>query len=177
MEEYIQKYAKNSIVVSILLILLSMFLIFKPVQSLNLIMIALGVIVIFYGLIHAVSYFSAPKEYKIFSFELVQGVLFIVLGMVIVLNPSLINSFLTYILGAWIMIQSIIKIQLAFNIKTAESRNWIWMLILAVVSFLLGIVVIINPFATIATITTICGIILFVSEIMNIIEAIFVMKI
>ena len=40
--EYIKKYAKNSLAISILLMILALFLIFKPIQSVNFIMIFLG---------------------------------------------------------------------------------------------------------------------------------------
>lgn len=174
--DYIKKYAKNSLVVSILLIVLSLFLIIKPAQSLNFIMICLGCIVVLNGIIHTISYFTTPSEFKTFSFELVQGIICIVLGLVFILNPELINSFLPFIIGAWIIIESIVKIQLAFNVKDIQNSNWLLMLGLAIITLLLGIIIIFNPFATAITITTLCGIMLLISEVMNIGESIYFMR-
>lgn len=176
MQEYIKKYAKNSLAISILLIVLALFLIFKPIQSLNFIMIFLGVILTLNGIVHTISYFSTPNEYKMLSFELVQGVVCIVLGLVFVCNPSLINSFLTYIIGAWILIESVIKIQMALNLKSMENSNWMITLLLGVVTLILGITIIFNPFATIVAVTTVTGVILLISEIMTIIETVFIFR-
>lgn len=177
MQEYMKKYAKNSLAISILLIILALFLIFKPMQSLNFIMILLGIILTLNGIIHSISYFSTPNEYKMLSFELVQGVICVVLGLVFIFNPSLINSFLTYIIGAWILIESVIKIQMALNLKSMQNSNWMITMLLGLLTLALAIVIIINPFATIAAVTTVTGIILLASEIMTILETMFIFKI
>ena len=176
MQEYMKKYAKHSLAISILLIILALFLIFRPIQSLNFIMIFLGVILTLNGIVHSISYFSTPNEYKMLSFELVQGVICIVLGLVFICNPALINSFLTYIIGAWILIESVIKMQMALNLKSMQNSNWMVTLLLGIITLILGITIIFNPFATIATVTTITGTVLLISEIMTILETLFIFK-
>ena len=59
------------------------------------------------------------------------------------MNPTLISGFLPFIIGAWMIIESIIKFQLAFNVKEIENSHWVIMLALSIITFVLGIFIII----------------------------------
>ncbi|MBO5478953.1 MAG: DUF308 domain-containing protein [Clostridia bacterium] len=172
---FIRKYSANTLIVSILLLLFSLFLIIKPVTSLNFIMILLGCITVLDGIIHIISYFSSSAEFRAFSFELVQGILGTLLGFVFIFNPQIIVSFLPFIIGAWIIVEGIIKFQFSFNIKGNEAGNWVILLLLSILTIILGFIIIFNPFGTAIAITTLAGIFLLVSEIVNIIESIYVL--
>ena len=94
----------------------------------------------------------------------------------IFINPDLINGLLPIIIGSWTIIQSIIKFQLAFNMKSFNAPNWAFLLIGSIMTFVIGIIILLNPFGTAIAITQLCGIFLFVSEVINIIESIFMLK-
>lgn len=177
MENSLKRYAKNSLLISVLLFILSFFLIFNPAGSLNILNIILGCVVLVNGIVHAISYFSASKEFKSFSFELVEGIVCVVLGLLIIFNPNAINNLLTIVLGAWIILDSIIKIQLSFNMKSIGRKNWSIMLILSIVTIIFGLIIILNPFATIITVTVLCGILLLITELINIFESVSLLKI
>lgn len=171
---FIRKYSANTLVVSVLLLILSLFLIIKPVTSLNFIMVLLGCITVLDGIIHIVSYFSTSSELKMFSFELVQGILGSILGFVFIFNPELIVSFLPFIIGAWIIVEGIIKFQFSFNIRGSELGNWFMPLCISILTIILGFIIVFNPFGTAIAITSLAGIFLLISEILNIVESIYV---
>ena len=171
---FIRKYNANTLIVSVLLIILSLFLIVKPIESLNFVMILLGCITLLDGIIHVVSYFVSSKEVRAFSFELIQGILGIMLGCVFIFNPQVIVSFLPFIIGAWIVIEGIIKLQFAFNMRENESGNWIILLILSILTIIFGFVIVYNPFGTAIAITSLAGILLLINEVINIVESIYV---
>lgn len=168
MQDFINKYSTNSILISVLLIILSMFLIFNPTMSLNVIVVIIGIILTVNGIVHTVSYFSSSKELKMFSVELAIGVISLLVGLVFVFNPSVVQEFLAFIIGAWIILKSITSIQLALNMREATNK-WFITLILAVFTFILGIILILKPFATSVLISA-CGVMLLISEVANIIE-------
>lgn len=174
MTDFVKKYGRNSILISVLLIILSLFLIFSPNTSLNVIMIAIGLILTVNGVFHTIAYFTGPKELKMFSFELTEGVLSLIIGIIFVFNPGIINTFLSLIIGAWIILKSITSIQLSLNIRSS-TNNWILMLIVSIVTLILGIVMLFNPFAT-SILVTACGIMLFIFETINIIETVSMMR-
>ena len=88
MQDYIKKYSRTSLVVSILLIVLALFLIFKPNTSLNVIMILVGLALAVNGAYHTFSYFQGPRELKIFSLELVVGIISLLFGLVFICDKS-----------------------------------------------------------------------------------------
>ncbi len=171
---FIRKYSANTLIVSVLLVILSLFLIVKPIESLNFVMALLGCITLLDGIIHVVSYFISSKEFRTYSFELIQGILGVVLGFVFIFNPHVIISFLPFIIGAWIVVEGIIKLQFAFNMRGNETGNWIILLILSILTIVFGFVIVYNPFGTAVAITSLAGILLLVNEIINIAESIYV---
>lgn len=168
MKDFLKKNGRNSILVSILLVVLSLFLIFSPNTSLKIIMMALGIVLAINGIFHMVSYFSATKELKMFSFELTLGVISLIIGLIFIFNPDIINTFLSIIIGGWIILQSISSIELAMNMKDSTS-HWFVLLIISIVTLLIGVVLLFNPFAGTILVTA-CGMMLLIFEIINIAE-------
>lgn len=175
MEVYVKKYSKNSMIISILLIILSLFLIIKPDESLIFVVKLFGCILMLNGIVHCITYFASSKELTSFSFELVQGIISLIAGIVLFVNPVLVNSILPIIIGAWIIIESIINIQISLNIRSVSS-NYLLSLILSILLFLIGIIIIINPFGTAITVARLCGIILLISELISLINSICFVK-
>lgn len=176
MKDFIKNYSKNSLLVSVILIVLALFLIFKPGFSINLVMITLGLILAFYGITQTVSYFSHSKEIEFFNFQLVIGILCLLAGLVFIFNPTFINSILPLIIGVWIVIKSITSLQLALNIRNTGSKKWQLMLLLSVITFIFGLIIVINPFQAMEAAVSICGAFLLASELINIFETVFMMK-
>ena len=174
MNSFIRKYSANTLVVSVLLLILAILLIVKPVTALRAVIMFLGCIVVLDGVIHIVSYVSSTPEFKAMSFELIQGILGLVFGFGAIFNPDVVVSFLPFIVGIWIICEGIIKFQFAFNIKSAQIGNWMLLLLLSIATVVFGFIVIFNPFGTAIAITALAGIFLLISEIINIIEAIYV---
>lgn len=172
----IKKYEKFSFATSILLIIFSLFLIFKPQASLNFMVIVIGVFLSLSGILHIVSYFTSDKEFRSVSFELIEGTLYTIIGLFFIFKPSILNEFLGIIIGAWLIIQFIVKFQFAFNLKSLSSPTWSIMLISSIIHLILGIIMLVNPFGSIATITTIAGIILLATELGNIFESIYLLS-
>lgn len=174
MSSFIRKYSANTLLVSVLLLILSVLLIARPVASLRFIIIFLGCIAALDGIIHIISYISTTPEFRALSFELVQGILGVILGLATIFNPDVIVAFLPFVVGIWIIGEGIIKFQFAFNIKGSEAGNWIVLLLISILTILFGFIVIFNPFGTAIAITTLAGIFLLVNEVVNIIESIYV---
>lgn len=173
MEELFKKYTRRSIVISLLLILLAIILILNPIQFLNTIMIILGVLVAVDGIWHIISYFNEPAEFKAFSFELLEGVVEIVLGFIFILNPQWVISIIYLLIGIWIIFESVVKLQMSINLKDI-IENWKIMVFVSTLSILFGIFIIAHPFIATSILTMICGIVLLVAEIINLLEAIYI---
>ncbi len=176
MTENIIKYIKSSIAVSLLLIIFSISLIFSPQNSLTLIMRILGIILVFNGLLHIINYFSGFKEFKTVSIQLVIGIITFILGLFIIFKPLIVNELLIILIGSWIIIESVIKFQISLKSKLVGSQFWLFPLISSIFDFILGIILLFNPFETIFLITTVCGVGLLISEVINIIQDIYIIR-
>ncbi len=175
MVDNIKNYEKTSIATSLLLVIFSMFLIFKPEASLNFVVILIGAFLTLVGIIHMISYFTSNKEFKAISTELISGTLYAIIGLFLIFKPTILNEFLAIIVGAWLVIQFIIKFQFAFNLKSVSSPTWSLILISSFFHLVFGLVMLFNPFASIVAVTTVAGIILLVSQVGNIAESIYLL--
>ena len=109
------------------------------------------------------------------STELIEGTLYAVIGIFLIFKPNILNEFLGVIVGAWQIIQFIIKFQFAFNLKSVSSPAWALMLASSILHLVFGLFMLINPFGSLAAITTVAGIILLVTEIGNVAESIYLL--
>ena len=171
MEKYIRKLGRNSIIMSIILLVFGLFMFIKPISTINVLMMIFGILLVIDGLLHLVSYFSIKNEYRFFSSELAQAIIYIILGFLLVCNYNTISSFLPIILGIWIIVDSIFKLQIALNIRDIYDSHWGILLAMSIINALLGAVILINPFESLALLTMCCGAILMIVELISIFES------
>lgn len=112
-------------------------------------------------------------EVRAFSSELMMGILLAMLGLIILFNRTLFISMIPIITGIWIIIRSIMKFQFAINLKSVVAEKWGWMLVSSIVMCILGILIIVNPFEAIVTLTRFIGIMIVIAEVIDIFESIY----
>lgn len=79
-------------------------------------------------------------------------------------------------IGTWIIVKSIAKMQIALNMRSSQESNWILVLVLSIITLLIGIFIILNPLPGFLAITiTMLGILLAIYEIINLVEAIYIL--
>jgi len=78
---------------------------------------------------------------------------------------------LPIMIGTWIFIKSIMKFQLAINLKSTIAEKWGLLLVSSILMCILGILIIANPFEAIVTLTRFIGIMMLIVEILNICES------
>lgn len=170
MENYVRKLGRNSIIFSILLLVFGLFMFIRQISTINILMIIFGAILVIDGLVHLVSYFSIKNEYRFFSSELAQAIIYIILGFVIVCNYNRISEFLPIILGVWIIIDSIFRLQISLNIRDIYDSHWGLLLAMSIITGLLGMIILFNPFESLSLFIRIGGAILMFCELISIFE-------
>ena len=171
--DYLKKYEKESIVGSLILIAVAIFLIAKPGIALTTAVTIFGIIFLVEGIIGIISYMREEPEVRAFSSELMMGILLAMLGLIILFNRTLFISMIPIITGIWIIIRSIMKFQFAINLKSVVAEKWGWMLVSSIVMCILGILIIVNPFEAIVTLTRFIGIMIVIAEVIDIFESIY----
>ena len=109
-----------------------------PVVSSFAVNLVLGVILIVGGIISVIgSFFSG--DWKRFLFVLISGVLYLIVGYLLLKHPVSGVVTLTLLLGAFLFVEGVFKIIHAFQMKPAA--NWGWLLISGLASLILGILI------------------------------------
>lgn len=173
-KDYIKKYEGCSVVVSVLMICLSLFLMFKPLESLEVFTVIFAIIILLSGLGYLISYFTISKESRLFSIDLLLGLVTIISGiMLLVYKKDVINVF-PIILGIWIIISNLFKLQLSINLSLFLDNTYLGLVLITILMIIFGLLLIINPFASFMTITVTAGTLLLITEVINLIESIYV---
>lgn len=173
--DYLKKYEKEAIITSIALIIVAIFLIAMPQIVLSTVVTIFGVIFIVEGVANIISYILEDSKIRAFSNELIMGILLAILGVIILFNKAVFISIIPIMTGIWIIIKSIMKFQLAINLKSALAEKWGWILASSIIMFILGVIIVANPFTAVFTMTRFIGIMLLITEIWDLIESIYVL--
>lgn len=175
MEKYIKKMGYSSIIVSTLLIILSLFMMIRPMDTMTGLMVVFGYLLIISSLIHFISYFSIRSDYRFFSYELAQSIIYFVFGFFIIVNSTAISETLPIFLGIWVCLEAIFRIQIAFNLTGVRNVNWGIMVILSCIEILIGICLIYSPIKSINVTIVISGAILAITQLINIFDDFYIM--
>ena len=112
------------IAVSILLCLIGLTLAIYPTLSAFTICYILGGICVFYGITKIIGYFSNDIYNLAFQFDLALGIFVSVIGIILILHPYWIMSFFPIVIGIFIMVDGVFKIQTSVDAQRFGLTNW-----------------------------------------------------
>lgn len=145
----------------------------------GLIMIVLGVILVMYsdqamatilritavgflivGAIGVAGFFLGKDDEKKSILKLIVSVIEALAGLIVLINPQFIIDIYPAAMGIIIAVDGFGNLFQALSMKKKEGKPWKVMLVLAVITILLGIMVICNPFSTLKVLTIVIGAVL-----------------
>lgn len=140
------KVAKNGyIAVSVLLAALGILLVAKPTFSVNAIGVICGILLCVFGIIKLVGYFSNDPYRLAFQYDMPFGIMLIVLGIIMLVNPGKLVSFICIVLGLWVLISSLFNIQTSLEAKKFGISQWWLVFVLSVIAAVWGLVLVFRP--------------------------------
>ena len=163
-----------SLITSILSIIVGLVLIFLPTVSNKVVGIIVGVIILIFGINAVYKYFHRDGA-KIYSLNIVFGVLYSILGVVIILYPYSVMEFVTVCLGLFIIINGATKVNCGLWLKRGSEDSWLVTLVTGIFLVVLGIMVVFNPFSAF-TLTQLSGAFLIIVGILNVSDTILFKK-
>ena len=159
---------KGEILSSVFYVAFGLCLILIPDQTVNIICkVIFGLILIAAGLYHIVIY-AAEKE-KATILDLFTGVITAVLGIFLFFTPQIVIKLLPYLLGAFVLVDSIWKLKGTYRMKKVESDLWKILLIGTVVFIGLGAAILVYPFLSVPKMILFCGCVLTVNGAVDIV--------
>ena len=165
------------IVLSVLYCVLGILLFAMPDLSLTAIGIILGIGMIVFGIVKIIGYFSKDLFRLAFQYDLAFGGFLIALGIIVLVNPEHLVSFFCIVIGIAVLCDGLFKIQIAIDSKPFGIRTWWLILLFAVITVAAGVLLIIRPAQAARMLTVFLGISVFADGILNLIVAVFTVKI
>lgn len=158
------------IALSICLTLVGLIFLVYPDVSVTLIGIIFGLLITILGGVLIYTYLKR-REIPLFRFNLIYGILGVILGILTIISPFTFTQVITIFIGIWILYMAIIKIDFAVRLKLLEERSWLFLLVSALLEIFMSILIFINPFSNLI-ITEIAGAYFVLCGILNCTDAV-----
>ena len=165
------KIFNASIVTSVIILVLGIFLFIQPDTIINMISIILGGIILIPGIISLINYFKTKQQSS-----LIMAVVTILIGLILIMNTALVASILPFILGIYFVVNGINRLQYALILKNNKADNYVASLIFSILIIICGALFIINPFGGALVITKVIGIFMIVYAFLDLTNSIILKK-
>ncbi|MGN0151973.1 MAG: HdeD family acid-resistance protein [Wujia sp.] len=156
MENLFTKFKTEMVFRSIVMIIAGVVLVIFPSATQNSLAYAISVVLVICGLLRILRYCgvigrskSNTSEYGLNEYaspmDLITGVLMIVFAA---LMAKVLISFIPVVLGIIVLISGLVKLEQAIELCRSHRGNWIGILVMAIITIVVGLVSVFNPFAT-----------------------------
>lgn len=172
MKDLLKKSGWSNILISIIFAVLGIILIAQPDAAVKVITTTLGVVFIIVGIIKIVEYFSSKEHNEIINYDLIYGIIALVIGLITMIYSNAVEFMFRLMLGIWIIYSGAIRLSFAMKLKKINSSAWVSSLIIAIIIIIGGIVVAFTQNAVIIAV----GIVTLVYAILDLIESIIFLK-
>lgn len=159
-----------SILTSILTVAAGVVLLLVPELTNKVVGIIAGIIFLIEGINSIYKYFHREGA-KFYNLNLVFGVLYSILGVVIIIYPFTVVEFVTVCLGLYMIINGASKVNYALWLKRGNEDSWLITLATGILVAIVGVLVIFNPFASL-TLTKLAGAFLIITGILDFMDTI-----
>ena len=141
---YIKNLKWEMIIFSLGCIAVGVLFTFFPHSAKDILGVVIAIVMFFYSIRHFIEYFRRKDMNGFTGYELVLGVIFLVLGFICLYKMGTIIKILGFYVGAIILISGLMKVENAFDLKRM-GKKWIPMLVIAIILIILSIVFFIHP--------------------------------
>ena len=172
------KAAKTGyIIISILLCVLGIVLIAVPDFSVTLLCVLGGGIMMLFGLVKIIGYCSKDLYRLAFQFDLAFGILFVVLGFILIIRTDAMVNLICIVMGICVLADALLKIQISIDSRAFGIKKWWLILAMAILTGVAGFLLIFRPLESIQTIMILFGIALITEGVLNLITILIAVKI
>ena len=165
------------IVMSAVFCAVGLIFIIRPDVSAGFLGYLLGTAMIVFGAIKIVGYFSKDLFRLAFQYDLEFGVILIVLGVIVLAKPLDVLNFVFIATGIATLADSMFKLRIASDARKFGIDAWWTIFAFAVLTGVIGILLVIRPWESARILTALLGISLLSEGILNLCVAISTVKI
>lgn len=156
-KKLMKSFYKSSIATSIVLLIIGVLLFFRSEEAIIGLAYIIGTILCVLGIVAVVMFFKDSSENIKNDLNIVYGIVSLILGILVIVNPNAIAKLIPFIVGIIILINSAIKITYSIEAKDSGDEIWKSSLIMAIISLICGIIILFNPFETSVVVFKVIG--------------------
>ena len=171
MINFFKKVSVASILTSIAIGILGLIILFNPNETIALLSLILGIIIMIKKKKKIISYIILRKESNFSNYDLIYGIIAIVISIIMLANANAFVTIVRVIIGIWIAYTGIMKLIYALNLKSLSSSFWIAVMIMAIITIIAGVYIAIDS----SILIMVFGVILIAYAVIDIIEQIIFM--
>ncbi len=160
MDKVLQRIKTNAAISALIYAVLGLVLVIWPGFSADLLCILLGAVLLVCGAVNILGYFSNRDGSMYSSSLLVLGIVLAVVGLWIMGSPNLILTVIPRIIGVLICIHGLTNLGDARTLRVRGYERWLTAFILALVTLVLGVVLVFDPFQAVRTVMRVLGLFL-----------------
>lgn len=172
MEKFLKKAGWESVVTSIIFVIIGAIMAMYPNTTLQIISKVFGIIFIIVGAIKIIEFCISKKEYDFYNYELIYGLIAIILGFVTMTYSNTIETIFRIMIGMWIVYSGFVRCSLAIKLNKVSVNSWVAVIIIALLMVICGLYIIFCPGTLIVTL----GILICAYAIMELIESLIFIK-
>ena len=162
---------RATLAVGVITVILGIIVTALPEQSLKVIAVLLGVLLLVSGLYHLVRVFGSGEQQRLWHG--IAGLLFIASGVILIRHLSLTLAFIGLVIGFTWIVQGVSLVLAGASGRQGGSG---WTMVFGVVSVIAGIVVVASPISSVTVLAVLTGIWFIVMGLMEVFAALVVRR-
>lgn len=157
MQLFFEKMKRSEMVTAIVIAVIGLILLIWPGMSVRVACRGIGILLLIFGLVQIVPYLFSPQKDYLMHGMFVLGVILAVIGAWITWKPQTVIAALPIIAGIFIVLHGIQNLVQAVQLQKQSYPRWQAAVVLGLITLLLGIILICNPFAAVETLIRFIG--------------------
>ena len=134
------------VIISVFFLVLGILMVVCPESSLTVICRGLGILSALFGVFRIVQYCLRVPQGIGQRYDFAGGLFCLLAAALLFFRAAEVAAVLSVIVGIFILIDSVFKLQVALDARRSGAQSWAMMMILACVSLLLGVLLVFDTF-------------------------------
>lgn len=165
------------IIISVMLCVLGIVWIAVPDFSVSLLCWIGGMILILFGIVKIIGYYSRDLYRLAFQYDLAFGILLIALGVILIVRSDIMMNVFCILLGICVLADALLKIQIAMDSRTFGIHRWWMIFAMAILTGIIGFLLVLHPSESARVIVVLLGMSLIFEGILNLVTILAAVKI
>lgn len=149
---------KNYIVNAVIMVVLGLVLVIWPDFLGEMLCYLLGGALILMGAIQLIGFLRGERFGLYNKFSMLMGIVLVLLGIWICAQPHIVLSIIPVVVGVLVILHGLMDIQYTLDIKRTGNTKWWIALIAAILTLVIGLVLVFKPFAAYETMMILLGV-------------------